>query len=102
MKSGSISRRRMTPVDAVPDDGVYEAYYNAKSAYGNGQLETGSLYYMDENCECPGIDYENYVRIMKEENYGGYIASEYEGTDPDDTEQIKRHIAMLDKYWAKY
>ena len=62
----------------------------------------GKFYYMDENCECPGIDYENYVRIMKEENYGGYIASEYEGTDPDDTEQIKRHIAMLDKYWAKY
>ena len=42
--------RWKAPVDAVPDDGVYEAYYNAKSAYGNGQLETGSLYYMDENC----------------------------------------------------
>ena len=42
--------RWKAPVDAVPDDGVYEAYYNAKSAYGNGQLETGSLYYMDEDC----------------------------------------------------
>ncbi|MBO5552279.1 MAG: carboxylesterase family protein, partial [Lachnospiraceae bacterium] len=42
--------RWKAPVDAVPDDGVYEAFYNAKRAYGNGQLETGSLYYMDENC----------------------------------------------------
>ena len=42
--------RWKAPVDATPDDGVFEAYYNAKSAYGNGQLETGSLYYMDEDC----------------------------------------------------
>ena len=42
--------RWKAPVDVIPDDGVYEAYYNAKSAYGNGQLETGSLYYMDEGC----------------------------------------------------
>ena len=62
----------------------------------------GKFFYVNEDLESPGIDYENYVRIMKEENYTGYIASEYEGTDPDDTEQIKRHIAMLDKYWDKY
>ncbi len=42
--------RWKAPVDAVSDDGVYEAYYNAKSAYGNWQLETGSLYDMDEDC----------------------------------------------------
>ena len=42
--------RWKAPVDVIPNDGVYEAYYNAKSAYGNGQLETGSLYYMDEDC----------------------------------------------------
>ena len=42
--------RWKAPVDVVPDDGVYEAYYNAKSAYGNAALETGSLYYMDEDC----------------------------------------------------
>ena len=42
--------RWKAPVDVVPDDGIYEAYYNAKSAYGNGQLETGSLYYLDEDC----------------------------------------------------
>ncbi|MBR3722183.1 MAG: carboxylesterase family protein [Selenomonadaceae bacterium] len=38
------------PVDVVPDEGVYEAYYNAKSAYGNEELETGSLFYQDEDC----------------------------------------------------
>ena len=42
--------RWKAPVDAVPDDGVYEAYYNAKSAYGNELLETGSLFYQDEDC----------------------------------------------------
>ncbi len=42
--------RWKAPVDVVSDDGVYEAYYNAKSAYGNGQLETGSLYDMSEDC----------------------------------------------------
>ena len=42
--------RWKAPVDIVPDKGVYEAYYNAQSALGNGQLETGSLYYMDEDC----------------------------------------------------
>ena len=42
--------RWKAPVNIVPDDGVYEAFYNAKSAYGNGQLETGSLYDLDENC----------------------------------------------------
>ena len=42
--------RWKAPVDVAPDGGVYEAYYNAKSAYGNGQLETGSLYYLDEDC----------------------------------------------------
>ena len=42
--------RWKAPTDFVPDDGVYEAYYNAKSAYGNENLETGSLYYQDEDC----------------------------------------------------
>ena len=42
--------RWKAPIDVVPNNGVYEAYYNAKSAIGNGQLETGSLYYMDEDC----------------------------------------------------
>ena len=42
--------RWKAPVDIVPDEGVYEAYYNAKSAWGNGALETGSLFYLDEDC----------------------------------------------------
>ena len=42
--------RWKAPVDVVADDGVYEAFYNAESAYGNAQLETGSLYYQSEDC----------------------------------------------------
>ena len=42
--------RWKAPVDVVPDDGVYEAYYNAKSAFGNAELETGSLYDLSEDC----------------------------------------------------
>ena len=42
--------RWKAPVDVVPNDGVYEAYYNAKSSYGNENLETGSLFYQDEDC----------------------------------------------------
>ena len=42
--------RWKAPVDIVPDDGVYEAYYNAKSSYGNVTFEVGSMYYLDENC----------------------------------------------------
>ena len=41
--------RWKAPVDVVPNDGVYEAYYNAKSAYGNASFEVGSMYYWDEN-----------------------------------------------------
>ena len=42
--------RWKAPVDVTPDDGVYEAYYNAKSAYGNADFEVGSMYYFDECC----------------------------------------------------
>ena len=42
--------RWKAPVPVSPDDGVYEAYFNAKSAYGNEELETGSLFYQDEDC----------------------------------------------------
>ena len=42
--------RWKAPVDVVPDDGMYEAYYNAKSAYGNPSFEVGSMYYQDEDC----------------------------------------------------
>ena len=49
-KQPSGELRWKAPVDVTPDDGVYEAYFNAKSAYGNEQLETGSLFYPDEDC----------------------------------------------------
>ena len=39
------------PVDVVPDDGVYEAYYNAKSARQRESFsEAASLYYQGEDC----------------------------------------------------
>lgn len=43
--------RWKAPVDFEPDDGVYEAYYNAKSAHQMLDLsETASLYYQGEDC----------------------------------------------------
>jgi len=65
----------------------------------------GKFWYIDENLNCPGIDYPGFVKIMKEEGYAGYIASEYEGeafdASIDDEEQIARHIRMLEKLWAE-
>ncbi len=42
--------RWKAPLDAADDDGVYEAYYNANSAFGNPEFETGSLYELSEDC----------------------------------------------------
>ncbi len=43
--------RWKAPVDVVPDDGVYEAYYNAKSPFQNEDFsEEGFLYYQGEDC----------------------------------------------------
>ncbi len=43
--------RWKAPVDIIPDDGVYEAYYNAKSPYQNESVtEPASLYYQSEDC----------------------------------------------------
>ena len=43
--------RWKAPVDFEPDDGVYEAYYNAKSAYQMLEpTEPASLYYHGEDC----------------------------------------------------
>ncbi len=65
----------------------------------------GKFYYVDENLETKGIDYPRIIKIMKEENYQGFMASEYEGAgwDPErnDEEQIARHIQMVDKLWAE-
>ncbi len=65
----------------------------------------GKFLYVDENLNCPGIDYPAFVKIMKEENYHGFVASEYEGNmlDPtiSDEEQVIRHIQMLEKLWSE-
>jgi len=43
--------RWKAPVDFVPDDGVYEAYYNGKSPYQMEAIsEGGSLYVQGEDC----------------------------------------------------
>ena len=43
--------RWKAPVDVVPDEGVYEAYYNAKSPWQNEtSSEPSSLYYQSEDC----------------------------------------------------
>ena len=43
--------RWKAPVDVVPNDSVYEAYYNAKSPYQNESFSEGaSLYYQSEEC----------------------------------------------------
>ena len=41
--------RWKAPVDVVPCDSVYEAYYNAKSAC-QPEVEVSSYYFQDENC----------------------------------------------------
>ena len=41
--------RWKAPVDVMPNDGVYEAYYNAKSAL-QPEVEVSSLYYQGEDC----------------------------------------------------
>ena len=65
----------------------------------------GKFFFVTEDLTCPGIDYPAYVRIMKEEGYQGFIASEYEGGhfDPavNEEEQIIRHINMLEKLWSE-
>ncbi|MBR3070809.1 carboxylesterase family protein, partial [Fibrobacter sp.] len=43
--------RWKAPVDVVPDDGVYEAYYNGKTpVQGEDLYETASLYVQGEDC----------------------------------------------------
>ena len=43
--------RWKAPVEYIPDDGIYEAYYNGKSPrQGEDISEGGSLYYQSEDC----------------------------------------------------
>ena len=95
-----------------PDARMGTRYYRTRPDYDGfrrllrwSKYMHGKFFYVDENLESPGIDYPTYVRIMKEEGYKGFIASEYEGGHFDPTlseeEQILRHIAMLEKLWAR-
>ena len=43
------SLRWKAPVDTTPNDGVYEAYYNAKAA-PQPEVELSSIYYQGEDC----------------------------------------------------
>lgn len=95
-----------------PDAKMGALYYRTHPDYAGfrrllkwSKYMHGKFFYIDENLECPGIDYPGYVKIMKEEGYKGYIASEFEGGhfDPNlsEEEQIVRHISMLEKLWAQ-
>lgn len=65
----------------------------------------GKFFHVDENLVSEGIDYPGFIKIMKEENYQGFIASEYEGgrhlPGITQVEEIERHIRMLDKLWEE-
>lgn len=61
----------------------------------------GKYWHMNEDLTCDEIDYPGFVKIMKEENYQGFIASEYEGPSHNEEEQIALHIKMLDKLWEE-
>lgn len=64
----------------------------------------GKFWYIDEDLNCPGVNYPEFVKIMKEEGYTGYIAAEYEGHMFDSSinaeEQIARHIKMVKKLYG--
>ena len=67
----------------------------------------GKFYEMTEGCEEPAVDYEGPVRVLKEEDWDGWISSEYEGQrqyfdlgceiSMDAVEQLRRHHVMLKK-----
>ena len=63
----------------------------------------GKFWHVNEQLECDEVDYPGFVKIMKEENYQGYIATEYEGSNFSsyykEEDQIALHIKMLDKLW---
>lgn len=65
----------------------------------------GKYWHVGEDLSCDEIDYPGFIKIMKEENYRGFIASEYEGAtfSPKykDEEQLVLHMKMLDQLWNK-
>lgn len=63
------------------------------------------FYEMTEDCKEPSIDYTEAIRVLKENNWDGYISSEYEGQREyfdmgcdivmDSVEQLRRHHVLL-------
>lgn len=106
-----IAKKRIFSIDAktarmgTPFWRTRPDYDGFRSLLKYSRYMHGKFYHMEEDLTCPGIDYPSFVRIMKEEGYSGYIASEYEGDRYDNTasdeEQIRLHIRMLDKLWAE-
>jgi len=105
-----IARGRLMGVPVGSKMGTI--YYRTKPDYDGfrrflkySKYMHGKFWYVDEDLNCPGIDYPTYVKIMKEEGYDGFVASEYEGggfdNTLDDEDQISRHIRMLEKLWAE-
>jgi hypothetical protein len=63
---------------------------------------------MDEACNESSIDYDNVVTVLKDIDFDGYIATEYEGQrsfhdlatgnyEDDEVEQVRRHQLMLER-----
>ena len=54
---------------------------------------------MDENFEEKTIPYADAIEILKEQNWNGYLVSEYEGADKDKqgfvSEQLRRQHIMM-------
>jgi|GEM_PF-308644 len=106
-----VAKRRIFSIDAktarmgTPFWRTHPDYDGFRSLLKHSRYMHGKFYHVDEDLLCPDIDYAGFVRIMKEEGYSGYIASEYEGdrydNTVDDEEQIRRHIRMLDKLWEE-
>lgn len=72
----------------------------------------GKFYGINEDGIDPSIDYENVIRILKKNNYEGYISCEYEafrnyftgeyGAYPDPVAECIKHHAMVDRYWNQF
>ena len=66
----------------------------------------GKYWHVDDNLNCDEIMYPEFVKIMKEENYQGFIATEYEGANFSQKysadAQIAAHMKMLDQLWDQY
>lgn len=66
----------------------------------------GKCYYFDENCMETCMDHEGVIKVLKEENYDGYVYSEFDGVksslpqfaeEIDEIEQVRRHHIMLSR-----